>query len=161
MKREIEFKGSIPSLSSNAPGTTGNILKQVILSPRLKNYPVKFSGQEVFVPVLRSGQLAKEIPQYYHDKYHTDIDNVVTHIWNDVWILNVRKIVSSIDKRCKICLIKRKKMASQLMGHLSEFRFKPSAAFSAVCVDLFGPIIVKENGVKKGSRSYLEGLGSS
>ena len=78
MERKIDFIGLVPSLSF------GREFKQVILSPRLKNFPVKFSVQEVFVSLLPSGQLAKVVAQYYHDKYHTDIDSVVTYIRNDV-----------------------------------------------------------------------------
>ena len=61
-----------------------------------------FSSQEIFVSVLLGGHLAKMVAHNYHNKYHTDINSVVTHIRNDVWIFNIRKIVSSIDKRCKI-----------------------------------------------------------
>ena len=152
IEREIEFTFPVPSLSPYALGASGRKLKQIILSPRVKNFPVGFSNKEVFVPVLPNGPLARILAQYYHDKYHTDIDSVVTHIRNEVWILNIRKIVSAVDKRCKICLIKRKKMASQLMGDLPEFRFKPSAAFSAVCMDLFGPLVIKDDCVKRGPK---------
>ena len=50
--RGIEFTGLMASLSLNAPGTVSNELKQVILSLRLITFPVGFSCQEVFVPVL-------------------------------------------------------------------------------------------------------------
>ena len=92
-------------------------LKQIILCPRVKNFPVSFSSKQQ-IPVIPCGNFAKLIAQYYHDKYHTDIDSVVAHVRNYVWIIKIRKVVSDIDKKCKICLIKRKKMASQIMGNL-------------------------------------------
>ena len=128
-------------------------LPQIILSPRVKNFPVSFSNN-VQIPVIPYGILAKLIAKHYHNKYHTDIDSVVAHIRNDVWVVKIRKLVSSIDKYCKFCLIKRKKMAAQIMGNLPEFRFKQSSAFSAVCMDLFGPMIIRDDCVKRGPRIF-------
>ena len=126
-------------------------LTQIILCPRIKNFPISFSANQ-FIPILPCGALAKLIAEYYHNKYHTDIESVVAHIRNEVWIIKIRKLVSGIDKKCKLCLIKRKKMAAQMMGELPEFRFRPSSAFSAVCMDLFGPMIIRDDCVKKGPR---------
>ena len=154
VEKDIEFTFPVPCIPPSAPWMAGRKLKQVILSPRLKNFPVGFSGKDLCVPVLPDGPLARIIANFYHNKYHTDIDSVVTHIRNDVWILGIRKIVSSIDRKCKECLIKRRKMASQIMGDLPEFRFNPSAAFSAVCMDLFGPIVIKDDCVKRGPKVH-------
>ena len=40
------------------------------------------------------------------------------------------------------------------MGNLPEVRSQPSAAFSAVCMDLFGPMMIMDDCVKKGPRIY-------
>ena len=134
------------------------ILKQKVVSSRMKNFPVGFSNKGE-LPVVPSGPLAKLVTQHYHDKYHVDIDTTVAHVRNDVWIPRVRKLASEIDKRCKICLIKRNKVSSQLMGNLPEFRFEMASAFTAVCMDLFGPIIIKDDCVKKGSKIYKKVFG--
>ena len=40
------------------------------------------------------------------------------------------------------------------MGDLPVFRFEQSPAFSAVCMDLFGPLLIRDDCVKKGPRIY-------
>ena len=45
-------------------------------------------------------------------------------------------------------------LASQVMGDLPSFRYEPSPAFAAVCMDLFGPITIRDDCVKKGPRIY-------
>ena len=133
-------------------------LTQFILSTRIRTFPIGFSDKEK-LPVLPQGPLAKLVAKYYHDKYHADIDSTVAHIRNDVWIPRVRRLVSEVDKKCKFCLIKRRKLSTQLMGDLPTFRFEISAAFSAVCMDLFGPIIIKDDCVKKGPKIYKKVFG--
>ena len=133
-------------------------LTQFILSTRIRNFPVGFSSKEN-LPVMPSGPLAKLVAKYYHDKYNVDIDSTVAHIRNDMWIPKVRKLVSEFDKKCKFCLIKRRKLSTQLMGDLPAFRFEMSAAFSAVCMDLFGPIVIKDDCVKKGPRIHKKVFG--
>ena len=78
------------------------------------------------------GVLAYLIVKHYHDRYHKDIDTIVTHVRNEVWIPRVRKIATAVDKRCKVCLILRKKMASQVMGDLPDCRVRPAPAFQSV-----------------------------
>ena len=131
--------------------TSTRKLTQIILEPRIKNFPISFSSK-YNIPIVPYGTLAKLIAEHYHKKYHSDIDSVMAHIRNEVWIIKIRQLVTEIDKKCKFCLIKRKKMAAQMMGDLPEFRFQPSSAFSAICMDLFGPIIIRDDCVKKGPR---------
>ena len=69
-------------------------------------------------------------------------------------MIKARKFATEIDKRCKICLEKRKIMAAQVMGDLPSYRYEPSPAFTAVCMDLFGPVTIRDDCVKKGPRIY-------
>ena len=87
----------------------------------MKNFPVSFSSNKN-IPVIPSGSFAKLIALFYHNKYHTDIESVVAHIRNKIWIFKLRNIVTEIDKRCKLCLLKRKKMAAQVMENLPDVR---------------------------------------
>ena len=59
------------------------VVSQVILSGRIKNFPVTFTSNSD-IPILPSGNLAKLIVRFYHDKRHTDIDTVVAMIRRDV-----------------------------------------------------------------------------
>ena len=104
------------------------------------------------VPFLPNGALAKLIVMHYHNRYHVDVDDTVVHVRNEVWIPKIRKLASDLDKNCKICLLKRKKMAAQVMGNLPDCRVEPAPAFQSVCLDLFGPILIRDDCVKKGPR---------
>ena len=129
------------------------VVSQVILSGRIKNFPVTFTSNSD-IPILPSGNLAKLIVRFYHDKRHTDIDTVVAMTRRDVWILKARRLATDLDKKCVICKIKRKLLTNQLMGDLPSYRFEPAPAFSTVCMDLFGPITIKDDCVKRGPRLY-------
>ena len=122
----------------------GRSLPIVMLAARHKNHKE--------IPFIPCGVLAKLIVMHHHNRYHVDIDDTVVHVRNEVWIPKVRKYASSLEKNCKICLLKRKKMASQLMGDLPDCRVEPSPAFQSVCMDLFGPLIIRDDCVKKGPR---------
>ena len=125
----------------------------VILGGRIRNFPESFSGN-LEIPIVPYGVLARLIVIFYHNKYHTEVDTIVTYVRRDVWIVKVRKLATVIDSRCRFCLEKRKKMASQIMGELPDHRVKPfQSAFSAVCMDLFGPLIIKDDCIKKGPRT--------
>ena len=81
------------------------------------------------------------------------MDTIVAHTRNDVWVINCRKIASSIDSSCKICLIGRQHRAAQLMGNLPPSRSVDiSPAWSAVNMDLFGPMQIRDECIKKGPR---------
>ena len=125
----------------------------VILGGRVRNFPESFSGN-MEIPIVPYGVLAKLIVLFYHNKYHVEVDTVVTHVRRDVWVVKVRKIAAAIDSRCRFCLEKRKRMTSQIMGELPEFRARPfQPAFSVICMDLFGPLVIKDDCIKKGPRT--------
>ena len=123
-----------------------------VVGGRIKNFPVAFSGHGEDVPILPDGYLAKLIVKHYHDKFHQEVDTVVTHVRNDFWVLRCRKLASSLDIRCTDCKIKRNQRAAQIMGELPEFRTSIQPAFSIVGCDLWGPIMIRDDVVKRGSR---------
>ena len=47
------------------------------------------------------------------------------------------------DKKCKICLIKRNKVAKQVMGDIPSFRTEIQPPWSSVNMDLFGPYFIR------------------
>ena len=51
-----------------------------------------------------------------------------------------------------ICQIKRQKLSSQIMGDLPNCRSEPAPAFQSVTMDLFGPLMIKDDVVKRGAR---------
>ena len=131
---------------------SGSTFGLLHVGSRVKNFPVKFSGENDKIYVLPPGVFAERIARHYHNKYHKDIDTTVAHIRKEFWIPRIRKIVTKIDGECKFCLIQRRKITEQIMGDLPLFRSEPSKPFSFVLLDLWGPITIKDAVVKKGPR---------
>ena len=129
----------------------GYRLTQLVLGSRVKLFPIGFQGKSE-VPYLPGGNLAKLIAEKFHKKFHVDIDTTVCHVRNAVFIPQLRKLLSSIDRNCLFCKLKRKKFANQVMGELPGFRSDISPPFSYVLMDLFGPFTVRDDCIKKGPR---------
>ena len=125
----------------------------MVVAGRIKNFPVAFAGHSEDIPILPAGGLSKLIVKYYHNKYHREIDTIVTHVRNDYWVIKCRKIASIIDSQCVDCKISRKNMVGQVMGDLPEFRVNLQPAFSVVGCDLWGPIYIRDDVVKRGRYS--------
>ena len=87
------------------------------------------------------------------------MDTIVAHVRRDVWVVKARKIASSIDLKCRLCLEKRKRIDGQIMGELPTFRSEIMPAWSAVNMDLFGPLIIRDDCVKKGPRIHKKVYG--
>ena len=130
------------------------IISLLVLKSRVQNFPIKFSNEENYVYALPPGVFAKRLAQFFHDKYHKDIDTVCCHIRKEFWIPGLRRIVTKIDMDCKFCLILRKKVSSQLMGSMPLFRSQINKPFISVNCDLFGPITIKDAVVKRGARVH-------
>ena len=127
-------------------------VKLYIIGGRVKNFPVKFAGNQ-HIPILPASSLGRLVVSYYHNKFHRDPDTTVTFTRNDVWVINCRKFASSLDSRCKICIVGRRHRASQIMGNLPSIRSTEVApAWSAVNMDLFGPIQIRDECIKRGPR---------
>ena len=114
----------------------GTCVTQIILGNRVQLFPVTFQGNKQ-VPYLPSGYLADLVARKHHSRFHVDIDSTVCHIRNQVFIPQLRKIVSYIDRNCVICKLKRRRFAEQTMGDLPDFRTDIMPPFSCVLMDLF------------------------
>ena len=128
-------------------------VKLTIVGGRIKNFPVGFAAFDR-LPIIPYGILAKLIVLFHHDKHHRDADTTVSFVRNDFWVIKARKIASAIDARCRICKEKRQIYAGQIMGDLPDFRSQMSPPFSVCLVDLFGPLEIRDDCVKKGPRVY-------
>ena len=124
----------------------------IVIGGRVKNFPVSFSGHSNDVPVLPYGGLAKLVVEHYHNKYHREVDTIVSYVRNDYWVIKCRKIASSVDNKCRDCKIERNKRSTQVMGDLPLYRSTIQPAFSVVGCDLWGPVIIKDDVVKRGNK---------
>ena len=83
-------------------------IQHVVLGGRVSNFPKGFSSNNE-IPILPYGALSKLVVAHYHSKFHKEVDTIVAHVRSDVWVVKARKIASSIDQKCRICLERRKK----------------------------------------------------
>ena len=148
----------VPRKTDVKIATNGSILQHIILGGRVPNFPEGFSSN-TDIPILPYGPLSKLVISHYHNKFHKDVDTIVAHVRRDVWVVKARKIASSIDLKCRLCLEKRKRIDGQIMGELPTFRSEIMPAWSAVNMDLFGPIIIRDDCVKKGPRIHKKVYG--
>ena len=128
-------------------------VSHTVVGSRIKNFPISFTGHSEEIPIIPYGDLAKLIVSYYHNRFHCEVDTIVTHTRNDFWIIKCRKIASSLDNKCIDCKLKRKHLASQVMGELPSYRTTMQPAFSTVGCDLWGPITIRDDVVKRGNRT--------
>ena len=139
--------------------SSGRILKLITVSSRVRNFPAAFGGLEASVYALPNQGLARKIAASFHQKYHKDVDSVVAHIRSQFWVPQLRRVVASIDRQCRFCLIIRQKICGQLMGYLPLERTIPSKAFEVVCSDIFGPLTMKDSVIKRGARVHKKVYG--
>ena len=88
-----------------------------VLDSRVKNFPVGYLSKEE-IPVLPNSSFSCLVTKHFHNKLHRDVDTTVTITRSEFWIHELRKIVSSIEGRCRICIEKRKHYLGQVMGDL-------------------------------------------
>ena len=70
-------------------------------------------------------------------------------------MIRARKIPMTLDARCRICLERRKICARQVMGQLPKERSTSDyPAWTSVNMDLFRPMMIQEDCVKKGPRIF-------
>jgi hypothetical protein len=119
-------------------------VEHVVIGGRVSNFPVSYDAKYE-VPIVPYGPLGRLIMLHYHDKYHRDIDTVVAVARADVWVVKARKLGAEWDNKCKICLIKRQRMAGQAMGDLPSFRTEVKPAWTSVNMDLFGPYLIRDD----------------
>ena len=99
-------------------------------------------------------QLAKLLVDHYHNQYgHSGIDKIVDLTRHKFWIPSVRKLAAAKFKSCIECKKVDKKLQSQLMAQLKEWRVLPSPVFYVTCIDLFGPLFIRDNVKKKLTRA--------
>jgi len=105
------------------------------------------------IPIVPASPLGKLVVSYYHNKFLRETDTIVAHTRSDVWVVNCRKLASSIDRKCIICKISRKHRATQIIGDLPLLCSDPvSPTWSSVNMDLFGPFWIRDECIKRGPK---------
>ena len=143
----------VPRIASVKLQNISRSIDLVVLGGRVKNFPIGFSSNSD-IPIIPYGDLARLIVLYHHQKHHRDVDTTVAMVRREVWPIKARKLAAEIDSRCNICKVKRMHYASQKMGDLPPYRSQMLPSFSVVLMDLFGPMSIRDDVVKKGARIY-------
>ena len=146
-----DSKYLVPKVIQVRLTTLDLIVPHIVIGGRVKNFPVAFGLQDE-IPIVPSGPLAKRILLWYHDKYHCDLDTTVAHVRRDCWVIKARMYAAIWDRKCRICKEKRKHKIRQVMGDMPDFKYATMPAWTCVNMDLFGPVIIRDDCVKKGPR---------
>ena len=67
----------------------------IVLGGRVKNFPISFAGYIEEIPIIRYGDLAKLVVDYYHKKVHKEVDSVIAHLRQDGSVVKCRKIAAA------------------------------------------------------------------
>ncbi|XP_041630525.1 uncharacterized protein [Drosophila kikkawai] len=96
----------------------------------------------IFLPY--NCQLARLLVSFTHRKsLHGGNQLMVRLIRSKFWMLRVKYLVKSVIFSCKICVIHKKKLQTQLMGELPKERTSFSRPFTYTGMDYAGPFDIK------------------
>ena len=102
------------------------------------------SGADALQVLPRNSDLARLRMYDAHQDNHDAVDGTLAKSRYHAWVIEGRKLASSICHGCLKCHLSKYKRQSQRMGRLPPERVtlgcKP---FAAICLDLFGPTKVK------------------
>ena len=103
-----------------------------------------FTGADSLQILTRKSDLARLRMQAAHNENHDATDGTLARSRQHVWVVEGRKLASAICHACLKCRGKKFKMQSQRMGTLPKERVAiGQPPFTATCLDLFGPTLVK------------------
>ena len=91
-----------------------------------------------------------------HEEDHS-IDATIAKLRQIYWIPRLVKVVKNIKDKCVKCKKVDKRIIGQSMGPLPIDRLLPNPPFSVCVIDMFSPIIIRDN-VKKRCRGKCYGV---
>ncbi|CAG7829073.1 unnamed protein product [Allacma fusca] len=74
---------------------------------------------------------------------HAGPQLLLNSLLQNYWVVNGRKTINYVIRKCKVCAILRAKNAEQLMGNLPRSRVTPSSVFSSCGIDYAGPYLLR------------------
>merc|ERR1712081_164811 len=97
------------------------------------------------LPILMASTRAAELIGWQaHLSDHTrHINGLLARMRREAWIIKARGLARKIVKSCAKCRLQSEKVVKQIMGDLPDYTLDKADAFTAVAVDLFGPLWVK------------------
>ena len=131
----------------------------VVCAGRLPSQAMKLGYDKEELPILEPGHIYTKLfmKERHESLGHPGVDRIVDLCRNKYWIPNARKTAMSIWSRCLKCKIIDKRTQEQLMSKMQMWRTKPAPVFNTTCLDLFGPMYIKDNVIKRTGRGHVEG----
>ena len=160
------FKGELESIRKT--GTTKNT-RLATFSPFFDEFGVlRVGGRLVNARIPLCQKHPVLLPSYHHvtdliirrahnETLHAGLHGTLFAVRHRFWLLDGKNQVRKIIRRCTTCIRHRPAVVHSKMSDLPPSRVQPSAVFSHVGVDFFGPISLKEK--KFRNRTILKGYG--
>ena len=148
--QKTAFKSELDSLQENRSIPSGNALTP--LSPIVDEHDILRVGgriekssvcQNFKHPIIipRKSHLAVLLARHFHEKTHHQgrllTESAIRN--NGYWIIGAKRLVSALIHKCVVCRKLRGKFQLQRMADLPTDRVTPTAPFTSVGVDIFGP----------------------
>ncbi|XP_062593639.1 uncharacterized protein LOC134255146, partial [Saccostrea cucullata] len=140
----------IERLKEHKPVTKGSPLQS--LDPYLDNEGLLRVGGRILTgdvlagangPIIvpKKSHVARLLIEHYHQKSKHQGRHITEGAVRSAgyWVMGAKRLISSLLYSCVICRKLRRKVETQKMGNLPDFRCKPSPPFTYVGVDTFGP----------------------
>ena len=61
------------------------------------------------------------------------------------WIINARREINSVLRKCLVCYKVKPKPIQQIMGNIPKVRLEPQRIFSTIGIDYAGPVYIKQS----------------
>ena len=119
---------------------------------RLRRSTLDFTEKHPAI-LPKNHHLSELIIRHYHDMMHHQ-GRQITHgsvRQAGYWVISGHSAVSRVINSCVICKKARGKMMSQHMADLPTERTEPSAPFTSVGLDVFGPWLVRVRKLRGGA----------
>ena len=132
---------------------------QVVCSGRLPQHALKIGYDVEEIKIIPGDHVfAKLFIGDVHEKFgHPGVDRTVDISRHKFWIPNARRIANSVWKTCLKCKQIDRKTQNQLMAQVKIWRTVPAPVFTTTCLDLFGPLHIRDNVKKKMTRNTTLG----
>ena len=115
-----------------------------------RNKLVQALGKSSMVIVIANTRLGQLYLMAAHAEDHKlDVNGILSRTRKRVWLVRGRREARRVARSCLWCRRLGKTTAQQIMGDIPDDNLQMNSPFTVMCLDLFGPMIVKGIGGDK------------
>lgn len=116
----------------------------IIVGGRTERWMSATWNRQEFVLLPKDNVISMLVINHIHNiSGHLGTASTIARIRAKYWVLGISRTVKTMVKKCVRCQIKYERLIMQRMSTLPEERLKPSPPFFYICVDYFGPFVIK------------------